>query len=254
MEHTMGTPAPALARGIRILRLLEDGQRYSLDALARRTGIPKASLMRLLQALIELELVERSPDSKAYAARARIVPLAAGEASFGRAVAQSLQQLASQSEQTAEWYVPNETGMVLVRRREPEAQQVHVVARIGFVRPCQGELDAVACLAAAFYHSPASYRGFWTYDHNGAQRRLNAGEARKRIEEAGATRWARDAHYNTNGVRRIAAAVTANERLIGILALAGSYQPGRREYLESQRPLLTKTARTLPQTYQRSDI
>jgi DNA-binding IclR family transcriptional regulator len=218
--------APALERGIQILRLLEHGDAKSLDFIASSTGIPKASAIRLLQTLADADLVGRTPD-RTYRARARLVPLGNGRSEFVRRVAEALGELARQTRQTAEWYVPSEQGMVLVQRREPEAQQVHVVARIGFVRGWYGELDAVSAAANAFAgRDLGACTGFWVYDENGEHRALSAREARERVDEALGEGMSRDRTYNTNGVRRAAAAVVRDGALAGVLALAGSFRPG----------------------------
>ena len=81
--------APALERGIQILRLLEHGEAKSLDFVANKTGVPKASAMRLLQTLVQANLVGRNPD-KTYRALSRLVPVGNGRSELGRLVAEAL--------------------------------------------------------------------------------------------------------------------------------------------------------------------
>lgn len=238
MKQCQPTNAPALIRGIRILRLLEAESPLTLEMVAARTGIPKASAMRLLHTLRELGLAERDPVSKSYTPRARLVPIT-GTAARRRHVQDALRRLAEQSGHTAEWYVPAEQGVILVQRREPEAQQVHVVARIGFVRPWYGELDAVACEAWAHAERrPEAAEAFWVYDGSGEHRSLTPGQLARRLTHAREAGYSGDEHYNTNGVRRVAAAVLRDGALSGVLALAGSYRPGNGDHLEQAAVLL----------------
>ncbi len=219
-------PAPALARGMAVLRLLEDASWLSLDRIAGQTGIPKASVLRLLQTLSGIGLVERRDRDKSYRARVRIVPLAESD-SVQRRIHSSLMHLSATVGHTAEWYVPAEQGLVLVQRCEPEAEQVKVHARIGFVRAWHGELDAVACIGNALCPShPRTHSGYWTYDAEGRKRSFASSEVRDRLQRARQTGTAADDHYNPNGVRRMAAAVSRGGALSGILALAASYRPG----------------------------
>ncbi|MBD3244134.1 MAG: helix-turn-helix domain-containing protein [Chitinivibrionales bacterium] len=237
--------APALIRGIHILRLLETEPPLTLEAVASKTGIPKASALRLLQTLCDLQLVERDQSRKTYAPLARLVPVA-GSADKRKRVQDVLLRLAKESEHTAEWYVPAEQGMVLVQRREPHMQQVHVVARIGFVRPWHGELDAVACVAWAHAGKRADAAdGFWVYDRNGNRATLTTRQVDSLLVQARKDGCASDEHYNTNGVRRVAAAVLHDGELSGVLALAGSYRPGNGDHLRRAAMLLRREADVL---------
>ena len=243
MFHIQNTPqsalpAPALVRGIQLLRLLEQAPEATLESLAAKTGIPKASAVRLLRTLMGLDLVVRA-ENKTYSAAARLVPLAHGPADLTARVRATLRRLCSESEQTAEWYVPAEQGMVLVLRHEPESQHVRVSARIGFLRSWHDELDAVACIAIALRGElPDTLTGYWTYGADGKRTRLRAGEVRERILQARVDRCACDRYYNTNGVRRIACGVEDEGRLVGVLALAGSYRPGTPDAVKRNTRLL----------------
>jgi len=238
-------PAPALARGVAVLRLLENAPGLSLDRIAAQTNVPKASALRLLYTLCELGLVERSDEDKSYRARVRLVPIDTGD-SMEERVRGSLARLARAAGHTAEWYVPSQEGLVLVQRCEPEAEMVSVKARIGFVRAWRNELDAVACVANAVRESGTGvYSGYWTYDAEGLRRNLSMHEAAERLAQARARGVAHDEHYNTNGVRRAAVPVVRDRSLAGVLAIAASYRPGGADDLGSATESLTKEARYL---------
>lgn len=230
--------APALQRGIQILRLLEPGDALTLEAVAARTAIPKASALRLLQTLQEMRLVDRRPD-KSFVSRARLVPVRDGQTQMTSRIAESLRRLCAATGHTAEWYVPSEQGMILVQRQEPDSQQVHVVARIGFVRAWHDELDAVACVGIAFGgHGDRGLSGFWVYDANGNRSSLTARQAQDMLSAARRDRMAMDRTYNTNGVRRTAVAVACGDELLGVLAVAGSYRPGGTDIHETSKAAL----------------
>lgn len=70
---TAADPAPALGRGIAILRHLEREGSCSLEQLARHFRWPKASLLRLTESLRQAGVVVRDPLSKRYRALVQLV-------------------------------------------------------------------------------------------------------------------------------------------------------------------------------------
>jgi DNA-binding IclR family transcriptional regulator len=211
-------PAPALARGLAVLQKLA-GQPLTLDALARKLELPKASLLRLCRTLEALGLVGRQSDTKAFFARAQVVPIAS--AGMVREVETALSELAAETGQTTEWYVYGVFGMVLLRRADPPRGEVAVVARPGFTQGWIGELDAVVALGLAFFRDePIDYRSSSTYIAPGEPGNLPVRDARRMVAEARESGIARDPQINANGVRRTAAIVARQGRPLGILAVA----------------------------------
>ena len=77
LTTTAADPAPALGRGIAILRHLEQEGSCSLEQLARHFRWPKASLLRLTESLRQAGVVVRDPLTKRYRALVQLVgPLA----------------------------------------------------------------------------------------------------------------------------------------------------------------------------------
>jgi DNA-binding IclR family transcriptional regulator len=218
--------APALARGIRILRLLEQ-RSCSLDAIAREVKMPKSSILRMLDTLIGLGLVARDERTGSYAPLTMLVPVAAGaEKAWQQRLENTLTMLAESTGATAEWYVPGPQGMVLLQQAEPPQGEVRVRARAGFIRTFDGELDAVACLGHAWFTvKEASSGSFWTYDRQGRHRNLGQADVARRIALARECGSALDEHFNTNGVRRLACLIRRGNRPLGVLALAESLRP-----------------------------
>lgn len=222
----MNHPVPGLARGIEILRLLETEHPLTLEVIAQRTGYPKASVFRLMETLMALDLVDRDAQSKGFSPLVRLTAAAADDKSFDAALADSLDTLASQTGQTAEWYLPMDEGLVMVRRAEPPRSELQVRARIGFTRAWEGELDAVACVGRAWSRNPSiTFRSLWTYGPDGRHVAIGAAEARRRQARARERGFSTDFHYNTNGVKRMAAAVFDGPALRGVLALAQCFTP-----------------------------
>lgn len=205
--------------------LCEHGE-ASLDQVTQRTGYPKASVLRMLQTLCDLQLVERNVRTGLYCAVARIAYSGGSRPDFGAQVQQTLERLSEKLQVTAEWFEPGEDGLLLSRRASPPDAEVRVKARAGFIREWNGELDAVAVIGYAFYSAaPGIRRGLWTYDPQGGQDKLTMAAARALIEKAVKTGWAIDVFYNSQGVKRVAAPVVCDGELAGVLSLACPFTP-----------------------------
>ncbi len=214
------SPAPALTRGLELLNFLRKNGGQSLDDLARHTGHPKSSLLRLLDALAQAGAVARDPARKLYRALLALLPLGAAGPAFDARIDEALRRLAEQTGATAEWYVPGEDGMVLIRQAEPPDGTVRIRARVGFLRPWVGELDAVAALGQAWFAPDAACAGFSGFKRDGVPSKLSPATVKIRIWAAKEDGMAADPHLNHNGVRRQAAVVRRARRPAGVLALA----------------------------------
>jgi hypothetical protein len=64
-------PAPALIRGLHLLRILADGPPAALEDLVRGTAIPRSSLARMLEAMARAGLIRRD-EAKCWTALVRI--------------------------------------------------------------------------------------------------------------------------------------------------------------------------------------
>lgn len=234
----MKTDVPGLYRGIQVWKNLCGAGEASLDQLAGKTGYPKASILRMLKTLCDLQLIERDDSSGLYRPIARIAFANGTGPDVTKAVFRTLETLSSQLKVTAEWFKPSLEGLLLTQRAAPSDTEVQVQARTGFLRTWGAELDAVAVMGYAFYsETPPSRSKLWSYDSQGEPLVLSATEARSRISEARLSRAAQDLHYNTNGVKRIAAAVIREGSLTGVLSLACAFTPS----LKTQQTQFIKT-------------
>ncbi len=241
------SPVPGLERGVTLLQLLGDGLHATLDDLARETNYPKSSILRILETLKNLGLVSRDEATREYFALQRLVPLRMMDQDFDSALRTSLQQIAESLGFTAEWYVPVAEGMVLVRRAEPFQGGAQVMAHVGFLRPWNEQLEAVACLAHAWRPEapPLVKQGLFSYLADGEARPLSLKAAQMRIQHAGRDGFSRDVAFNDNGVRRTACVVLHDDALAGILAIAECYRPGAGLDSAENLQILIKEARLL---------
>jgi len=223
--------APSLARGIAVLRLLEKNIPLSLEEIYQKLGFPKASLFRILETLLSLNLIKKNSQNKYMSNVVLLTFTSPGDTKFENQLKQSLEFLAEKTKCTVEWYVPIHQGLLLLQRAEPQNIEVRVWAKIGFIREWIGELEAVACLGNAWCaQMPRLLDGFWTYDLNGKKSYLTPDQVEEKIRKAASQGYVVDRVFNSNGVRRMASVVLWEERLKGIIALAESYKPSKEEF------------------------
>lgn len=215
--------APALVHGLDLLQRLR-GQWKSLDVLAQETGLAKSSLLRLLDTLVELGLVQRDAQTKAYQGLMRLVPVTETQTDFHDLVRTELAQLCDTCEQTAEWWEPREQGMTLCQRAAKSDSEVQIRARIGAVVLAQ-KLEAVALLGRSCFgiHPPRDARCF-TWDDTGKQVFPPVKQVKALLDEARSGHWV-DRQPNAIGVRRIAQVIRHETGLVGVLCLAVPIRP-----------------------------
>lgn len=219
--------APALSRGIGVIRILANGESMTLEELARQTAFPRSSLLRILEVLAAEGIVERVLPQKQYRLLQNLTPVSEGD--FEQRLEQLLTQLSAQTGQTAEFYLPFADGMTIVARREAPEAETGVKARIGYVRGWIGELDAVNLVGTAFFRTekelPAK-AGYHIYISPGKTAPLKPAAARELLGRARDERSAADTVVNTNNVRRLASLVVRGGQPYGVVALAEVAGPG----------------------------
>lgn len=212
------TTAPALNRGLAVLAALDGHSPLSLESLCSKLHLPKASVFRLLGTLQEIGMVRKTPE-KTYEALCVLRPLANASSLFRERVENRMAGLCKNTGCTVEWYEPTADGMKLVEQVNPEVE-LRVQAKPGFLRKWKGEFDAVARLGYAFDPQAPLLESLQTYVSNGVLKNISPKSARALLNEARQSHCAADLHYNTNGVRRFAAAALENGQFRGVLALA----------------------------------
>jgi DNA-binding IclR family transcriptional regulator len=217
-------PAPALARGVEVLRLLDRNPDSTLEQIAAHLPYPKPSIFRILQTLSSCELVEKSPELR-YRALQVFRPVRTSRVAFAQRLDEVMADLVAETGSTVEWFESTVEGMVLRRQLHPR-KEVRVHARPGYVWPWNKELDSVAQIGFAFSAQAPKPGALEAYVKNGIMGPLSAQEIRDRIRRTLQRGTATDPAYNVNGIRRSAAAVFCPE-WCGVLAIARAYHFGK---------------------------
>lgn len=217
--------APALAKGLWILQLLNQEGPLRLERLSEITHEPKASILRYLNTLIQLHFVTRDPQTKLFSAAINLVPLKNMTSTWDELVYSALASLSDEFSLTTEWYIPHAHGLIVAKQVTPEASQVSVRAKVGFIRPLNDELEAVT--RCGLIHQELPPTQFWQW---GEQDRVygqhpvqNPLKAMDYLYKNGVTM---DTSYNCNGFRRYAAPVLyPDHSLKGVLSLVEHFRP-----------------------------
>ena len=213
-------PAPALGRGITILRHLVREGNCSLEQLARTFSWPKASVLRLMRSLAMAGVVVRDPVSKRFRAVMHLVESDAASQQLRARSTAAVAWLVERVPHTVEVYIYCGDRMIMIDRAEQFGQVVTVRARVGFARHFD-EADAVTQIAGAFASAPSATRR-WTWAEDGRSKHHVDDTAFARLlmgVRAKGVAW--DLDRNINGVRRCAVPLSDEHgRLVGAMVLA----------------------------------
>jgi len=247
-----GDPAPALGRGLRLLRLLDHQGACSLEQLAAATSWPKSSLLRLLGSMeraglegwvplgggvdaVNLTTNFKPPTDGAL--MARLEPVGGPWVGLRDACAAALSDLARLGNGTAELHAWDGRELVMVDRVEDEHSGVSIHARIGWRRELS-EADALTQVLLS-WGGLSPRRRYWIW-RAGERQQLPRGEVDELLDAAREQGAGSDPEPNGHGVWRQAAPLFAGEaQLVGVLALARAWTPTS----EDQRPSLRHLAR-----------
>lgn len=229
-------PAPALTRGLALLRRLSTDGSASLEQLAEESGWPKSSVARLLTSLTAAGAVERDVATRHYSARVRLVSIDAREEAWISRWRPLAAILAEQAGHTAELFSWAGGRLTMIDRCEPAGAMVSAKARIGFQRELS-EFDALTQVAVAFGGTAVSR--FWAWQ-GGVKSPVSAALRRQRIDRLLNEGSGCDLGVNSNGICRYAAPVLGTEpgsdrRLLAVVAIAQvcilDQQPGNADLL-----------------------
>jgi Transcriptional regulator len=215
--------APALTRGLEIVRLLAEENPLSLERIAASLSIPKASALRLLNTLQDMGILLRRSD-KRYEALWKLAPVQSHLDSFRSQLEPRMQALTMETGSTVEWYEPKADGMQLILQKNPE-KELCVIARPGFLRDWHTEFEAVIRLGHAFADQAPTLESSEYYSQNGLLEAVDTPFIQQAIQSIKAEPSTYDSAFNTNGVRRFAVAAFAPEtnQFLGVLAIAEVY-------------------------------
>ena len=221
MELAKDDPAPAIGRGLALLKHLDAGGPCTLDELATATQWPKSSILRCLTSLELAEAVGRDTTTKRYRPLLRLMPVEAHADSLRDRWATVADKLASDTHQTIELHEFDGEALTMIDRREPNDAVVSVRARIGFKRDL-AEIDSLTQVVLAFGLSRSRWprRRKWVWS-SGHRRTLYREAINHVVQRVTQERIATDLGINENGVRRYAAPILdCDLRLRAVLAIA----------------------------------
>jgi len=243
---TAADPAPALSRGLAVLRALATDGPQTLEQLAHASGWPKSSLLRLLRSLAAFGAVRRDASTKRYHALLTLAPLGDAGPGLLEQAAPVLDGLCAETAQTTELYAWGDGALTMIDRREPEDALVSVRARIGWRRDLS-ELEALSQVVHAFDASVKLAGKPWAW-RGGRRSALSRTAARQAVAEAKRRGVGIDLGVNEYGIRRYAAPLLAGDRLRGVLALAQFCTPRDARPSASLRDAVRDAARRLHET------
>lgn len=233
MEHWFPTPitpdpAPALTRGLAIMATLSSQGASSLEALARNTGYPKTSVLRLLTALCDCGAVERDELTKRYSTNVMISRRVETGMTFIHRAREVMVDLSARFKHTCELFRVMPLGLTMIDRAEPEEATVVATARIGHYRDLT-EIESLGLVYRAWSNDApgAPTRNLWQWDEHCQKRSIKLSDARQLVKETRRQGYAFDLTINPHGVRRYSAPVFTEQsnQLWGVLSMAQVVHP-----------------------------
>lgn len=221
-------PAPALSRGLELLRRLDADGPASLESLTHATAWPKSSVSRILQSLELAGAVRRDPASRLYHPHLKLVAAEPAGRSLIERAGPMMDGLCRETGVTVELYAWRDAGLTMIDRREPDQAEVCVRARVGHARDLT-EIEALSQVARVWKLSDMPdanvlpQRKLWVWNA-GQKNRFTAAQLKNALKETRQRKIGIDLDINENGVRRYACPmINASAKPAehqGVLALA----------------------------------
>jgi len=212
----LSDPAPALGRGLAILKILATGVDHRLEDIALATRLPKASALRLLRSLAGAGAAMQTPDRR-WRALCRITSCDSPHHHLLQRISSQLAELALSCNRITECWLCDPQVLRLHARVDPPHCDISLKAGIGFVRTAD-EIEATVQIAMAWNHVRPS-RKHWHW-RSGTRALIGPQALVRLITQVRKQGTASDLDTNINGVRRLAAPILMNDRLIAVLAIA----------------------------------
>ncbi|HEX67873.1 MAG TPA: HTH domain-containing protein [bacterium] len=212
---------PGLENGLKVLEFLNETKgRFTLEELHRHLGISRATLLRILNTLMDLGYVMRDSRKAFFSTATILIHHSPGGKILLEKAISMLDELLQASGQTVEILTPRGKYLYWIEHREPPSLPIRIVAKQGFRRTLY-ELDAPSrvCLRnypVEFIEEFFDRNAFYTTGK--VYRRLSWEDAKKLIYSSADIEF--DEEGNANMVRRIAGALKRGEELVGIVAIA----------------------------------
>lgn len=234
MEHWSPTPispdpAPALTRGLEILATLARDGASTLESIARVTGFPKTSVLRLLTALCDCGAVERDAYTKRYSAGVLLQRREGTGLSRIQRVREVMAGLSQQFGHTCELYRIMNVGLTMIDRAQPEEMTVTAMARIGHHRDLH-EIESLCMICRTWGSDQITFpkTKLWQWDEHCNEKPITLAAVNQLIKQTRKRQYAVDVSINPHSVRRYSVPIlTGNDQstLWGILSLAQVVHP-----------------------------
>ena len=208
--------APALAHGIDVLMLLSQHNQLTLESISHKLDLPKSSLLRYMDTLVDYALVSRSPSDKQYSLADSF--LTNGHTQFQLKLEHIMATLCDDTQCTCEWYELEHGQIILKKQLAYEGHQIKISATEGFVREFGPELEAVNRIFLSHHTTKLSTEDYWAYDEKQQRQAISNDQAIASMKQT--ILAYKDDYANSNGIRRMAKAVYKDNKLYGVLALA----------------------------------
>lgn len=244
MVHPAGQPdpAPALTRGLRLLQLLQREGTCSLEQLVRASGFPKSSVARLMTALVGCGAADRDAATLRYRALLHLLPPKVDDQRLMQLATPLLTRVGCATNQAVELHRWAGGVLEMIDRQEPADAVVQAVARVGWQRSLD-ELDALTQVVRAFADlPPAAQMWYWS---SGRQYPVSVRRLTQQLTTVRQQHSAMDLGINEHGVRRYAAPVLHQERLVAVIAIAQACTPHAAQEHAPWRELLVQAGREL---------
>ncbi|MCH2175418.1 MAG: helix-turn-helix domain-containing protein [Lentisphaeria bacterium] len=208
--------APALAHGIEVLMYLSLHNQSSLEKIAQALDLPKSSLLRYMDTLVEYDLVQRSSVDKSYSLTGHFPT--ADDHVFKSQLHEVMSYLCTKTQCTTEWYELDQGKIVLKHQLSFSGHEIKITAAEGFVREFGPELEAVNRIFISHDLDKLPGTAHWSYSENHEHQSISLAKAKEQLAEPLPSY--KDDYPNSNGIRRMAKAVYKDNQLLGVLALA----------------------------------
>jgi DNA-binding IclR family transcriptional regulator len=216
-------PTPAAVRVIDVIRCLGEFGPQQRDAIARCTGIPRSTCLRLLAALRASRVTEHDSHDGFWRLRERLTPITDDSDDLLAAGATVFEELCARGTFTAEVYALVDRRLRLVRKQEAVAAVLSTRVQPGWVHDVrQADARTLILVGWGLVEPRAPLQTImgvdgptWSVDE---------------IQQGGAVarrrRFACDLGFNSHGILRQAVPLLDNGVLRGVLAGAQFLTPG----------------------------
>lgn len=237
----------AVERAFRILEVLADGPTRVSD-LARATTLHKATVHRLLHAMVRLGYVEHAPDGARYQVGLRVLrlrDLALSRLDLRTAARTDLEVLRDTTRLTVHMGILSDGEMVVVEKLNP-ASAIQMASFVGGRNPLHSTAQGKAVLAALPPAELQAYLSRAVLFARTANTITSPVRLKTNLEHVRVVGYAVDDVENEEGIRCVGAALRDHTgRPIGAISVTGAVSQMPVDQLHALGVLVARTARRI---------